>query len=256
MPEPATVRATDDTLYVLDAPLTVKSQHLDTTDPRTGKPTCPGQTKEQADYNEALANRLLVPEMTKRVNDDPEYAALRRVYLSRVVAQWYREISAQRTTLFKPLIGDGWVAPYWPDKPWDPKTGWNEYIKEYAATHGTLIIDGQTYNVEYGGVDFSTAPETPMAAQQFSQSYPSLPRTVDRSITKPAHDPGTDATYAGGVSTIPVHKGGSGAGQGSGPVLPVTGTPLWPSLLVGLGLLLAGVLLRVLVRHRRTRAVS
>ncbi|MGH3450960.1 MAG: Imm52 family immunity protein [Haloechinothrix sp.] len=69
-PKPASVRASGEDLYILDASL------------------------------------------KKSVNENPEYADLRRVYLSRVAAEWYRQVGQTKDTQFKGLIGDGVAGPW------------------------------------------------------------------------------------------------------------------------------------------------
>ncbi len=255
-PKTASVRETDGSLYILDAPLQIQTATQYVTDPKTGHRTCPGQTKQRADYNQQMLRQLLVPAAEKAVNSDSRFAALRRVYLSRVAAEWYRQVSAQHDTMYRGLINQGILGPWVSRTPWSPRDVFNQYLKEYNATTGSIVIGSTRYTFRYGGVDFSRAPSTPVSQKQFTADHPQLPATVDRSIDKPARNPDDNTTWAGGATTVVRDSGGGASpppeGQGGGgPVLPVTGTPLWSSILVGLVLLGAGCTLVFMFRRRR-----
>ncbi|BCJ36571.1 hypothetical protein Athai_40740 [Actinocatenispora thailandica] len=254
-PKPASVRQTNGSLYILDAPLRVRTATLYTTDPKTGKRTCPGQSKARADYNQRVLRQLLVPKVEQAINSDSRFATLRRVYLSRVAAEWYRQVSAKHDTMYRRLINQGILGPWVSRTPWSPRDIYDQYLKEYDATTGSIVVGSTTYSFHYGGVDFSRAPSAPVSQQQFAAKHPQLPKTVDKSIDKPTTDPDDDTTWAGGTVTVARDSGGASPppeGQGGGgPVLPVTGTPLWSSILVGLVLLASGFALVYLFRRRR-----
>lgn len=254
-PAPATVRETDSELYILDAPLDVKSETLYFTDPKTGKRSCPGQTEERARYNESVVRTVVLPQVVKAVNEAPEYADLRRVYMSRVAAEWYRQVSTTKDTFFKPLIGDGIVGPYVSAKPWDPKTVFNEYLKLYNGSSGTIDIGGVTYNWIFGGVDMSKAPSAPMNAGDFAAKYPRLPQVVQRSIDQPTKDQDGKTLWAGGTTVLDEQAPSPSQSSSPPPSLPVTGASglLW---LAGAVLCVVGVLLLALFRQRRRQFVS
>lgn len=255
-PKPASVRQTGDSLYILDAPLQVQTALQYITDPKTGKRTCPGQTKEQAAYAMRAIREVLVPEAEKAVNGNRDFMSLRRVYLSRVAAEWYKDVSANHDTMYRGLIGQGVLGPWVSRQPWDPKEVYRQYLDIYDASEGSIVIGGTTYRFTYGGVDFSRAPAEPVSQQQFTQQHPHLPKTVDRSIDRPTRDPADDGTWAGGTTTVA--KGGasptpSSPGRAGGGGLPDTGTPLWAAILAGVILFGIGAVLVVAFRRRRLR---
>ncbi len=252
VPAPATVRDTGDELYILDAPLDVKTETMYFQDPSTGKNTCPGQTPARAQYNESVFRSLVLPELVKAVNEAPEYADLRRVYMSRVAAEWYRQVSATKNTLYKPLIGEGIVGP-WAAKLWNPKDVFNEYLRLLNASHGTIEIGGVVYNWVFGGVDMSKAPSAPMNAGDFNAKYPRLPQVVQQSIDQPTKDPDGKMIWAGGTTAFDPEAATPPSSPPS--QLPVTGNSTW-LWLAGLVLCVGGVLLLALFRRRRRLFVS
>jgi hypothetical protein len=197
-PNPASVTTSGGDLYILDAPLKVESEAW-----QDGSNACPGQTEERRKYNEAAIREIVLPEMERSVNEDPEYADLRRVYLSRVAAEWYRQIGVTKDTTFKELIGQGIVGPWVSREEWSPRTVFDEYVSLVNATEGELTIDGVNYTFTYGGVDFGAAPSTPMPPEQFQAEHPTMPQTVERSVEDPTLDR-EDATkiWLGGTSTV------------------------------------------------------
>ena len=76
------------------------------------------------------------------MNTAPEYADLRRVYVSRVAAQWYRERSQTKDTAYSDLIDTG-DAGNWPlRESWTPKQVFDKYVKSY--TKGEFNVTHRT----------------------------------------------------------------------------------------------------------------
>jgi restriction endonuclease fold toxin 5 of polymorphic toxin system len=198
-PHPASVRPDGDELYILDAKLKVQSEAWQD----GSSNACPGQTEQRRHYNETVIRDLLLPEMERVVNEGPEYADLRRVYLSRVAAEWYRQVSMQQDTQFGNLIGQGIVGPWELRDDWKPREVFDEYVSLVNATQAEITIDGVEYRFQYGGVDFSAAPATPMPAAEFANKHPALPDTVDDSVEQPTLDR-EDPTriWFGGTSVV------------------------------------------------------
>jgi hypothetical protein len=257
-PAPATVRDTGDELYILDAPLAVKSETMYIIDPATGQRTCPGQTEQRARYNESVMDTVVLPHVRKAVNEAPEYADLRRVYLSRVAAEWYKQVSAARDTFFKPMIGSGIVGPWVSARTWNPRAVFDEYLGVYNKSTGTIEIGGVTYTFVFGGVDLAQAPQTPMSAPDFAAKHPALPAVVKDSTENPAPDPQGKLLWAGGTTVLESDDDPPPPDDPADPPpsgLPITGTTpaLW---LAGIVLLIGGVLLLALVRRRRRQFVA
>ncbi|QUQ68306.1 Tox-REase-5 domain-containing protein [Kutzneria sp. CA-103260] len=270
VPQPAAVRPSGTDLYILDAPLEVRSENW-----HDGSNACPGQTQQRADYNEQVIHDLLLPAVQQKVNTAPEFAELRKVYLSRIAAEWYRQLSTTQNTQYKSVIGSGIVGPWASRTAWDPKDVFNQYVKLVNGTHSVITVDGVTYRIVYGGVDFSKAPQTPVSQQEFQQKWPQLPQTVDRSISKPTLDSSGKSIWFGGTSLVaqvqpgppsttppppssttgppnstpPATSTGSGpAPQGSG--LANTGVSVLVPTIAGVVLCMMGVALVVLMRRR------
>jgi hypothetical protein len=103
VPAPATVSDNRGELYILKAPLDVKME----SDYRRRRPVagagarpCPGQPQALEERSEALYRRMILPHVQRAVGRRPEYAALRRVYLARVAAEWYRRLGAREGGAF------------------------------------------------------------------------------------------------------------------------------------------------------------
>jgi hypothetical protein len=127
VPQTATVRQDGDELYVLKAPLEVKSAPIGIATP-PARGSCPAQPQSITDHNQAVFEKLIVPRITKAVNTAPEYEDLRRVYLSRVIAEWIRQRSATAHNAYTPIINSGSAAK-WPARTkWDPQDVYKEYV--------------------------------------------------------------------------------------------------------------------------------
>ncbi|MEY9859874.1 hypothetical protein ABH935_005508 [Catenulispora sp. GAS73] len=202
-PDTATVRESGDQLYILDAPLKVELQRLVIkTPPATGKQcTLPQSTQ---DYNLGVTEKLLVPKAQQLVNTDPGFADLRRVYYSRVAAEWIRERDAAHPGAFHTIIDSGDVSR-WPARTaWNPAKVYADYLKSYKDGDATFSIDypinGVPEKVQYavGGVDFTKSPHTLMSAKTFQSTYKNLPGTVSDARFAPVAYNDTDLTFLGG----------------------------------------------------------
>ncbi|WP_157619895.1 hypothetical protein [Saccharothrix sp. NRRL B-16348] len=159
VPGTADVHEADGGLFIIDAPLEVR---MESETPATGSLTqgCALNTPA-AKQREQIFRDIILPQVEKAVNEAPEYAELRGVYLSRVAAEWYRNQSAARKTTYSEVIDSGDVAS-WPARtPWSPRAYFDEYVTSYQKgefsverrqdTAGGVLV--RTYT--YGGVDFS-----------------------------------------------------------------------------------------------------
>ncbi|MFB7596133.1 hypothetical protein [Streptomyces sp. NPDC056160] len=271
VPASATVYTKGDELYILKSPLNVQmeTQYLKQHGGSSAL-SCPRQSQTVQDRNEALFRRLILPRVVEAVNTAPEYADLRRVYLSRVAAEWYRGLSLRTRTTYSGLIGKGDIDAYATHEDWKPVDTFNAYVRSYTkgefkVTHRTREGDTlYTRTYVYGGVDFSRVPVTSVSDAQLEASSPSLTRDVSRSIEAPATDTGKGQVWLGG-------GGGGGGGSGGGGVptkdpgrapgapgavvtsAPGSGTGVAPWLVGAAGALAALVVLRSALRLRRAR---
>uniref|UniRef100_A0AAU2A3I9 Uncharacterized protein n=1 Tax=Streptomyces sp. NBC_00093 TaxID=2975649 RepID=A0AAU2A3I9_9ACTN len=163
VPEPAEVFDGDDELYIVDAPLSVQmeSQYVASRG-GAGAGSCGKQSANVEAWNEQVFRDLILPRIEKAVNENPEYAELRRVYLSRVAAEWYRERSQDSPTSYGDLVNDGDVSDWVTETDWKPKDTFDQYVRSYREgefnisrqTHKGNYIETRTYI--FGGVDFGS----------------------------------------------------------------------------------------------------
>jgi hypothetical protein len=244
--------------------------------------------EEIADANLQRLIEIMTPLVEEAVNTAPEYADLRRVYTSRIAAEWLRQRDAVRPGVFHDVIGSGDVTP-WPVRDgWEPQDVYDEFLEardtvqfRYEYEHG-----GQDYYMDVtGGIEFPEAPRDPMPKAQFEQEHRTLPKTVEGAKFQAVADrdveaaPGEQTAWLGGgtlpepgepepspTPTSPGPGGGGGDGPGrtpggDGPGRPAPGpedpggelaatgfSDTWPAW-TALGLILMGLAL-IAVRTR------
>jgi hypothetical protein len=195
VPKPAVVRADRDGLHILDAPLSVQmeSEYLSGQgiDPAN---SCPSADSVTAAEVEQAYRTIVLPEVERAVNTAPEYADLRRVYLSRVAAEWYRQQSQQLTTTYGDLIDSGDISPWTDDGTWTPRQTFDSYVDSYnnhefdithETTEGEYIV---TRQYVYGGVDFSAVPFTQQPPEDFARRWADRADVVEDSFDEPVTD--------------------------------------------------------------------
>jgi uncharacterized repeat protein (TIGR01451 family) len=204
-PAPATVRETGDELYILDAPLTVFGESEQYPDPGTGNQGCPQEDAATEARKEELWRRTILPKLIESVNTKPEFAALRRVYLARVAAEWFRVRQGERPTSLSKVIGSGNVDPWAMPPGWSPLDVYNPYLHsirtgEWSAER-RIVVGGQEWirTISYGGVDFSGVPRENVAKRDFKARYPRLSRRVRESQGRATAD-GNEVWLGGGAT--------------------------------------------------------
>jgi hypothetical protein len=207
VPGPATVREDGNQLYILDAPLVVmlESDYLNSSS--FPQYSCPGQDQAIQKHNESVFRSMILPQVQKAVNQAPEYADLRRVYLSRVAAEWYRTRSLTQPTAYGDLIDRGDVSLWVSRQSWSPKEVFDQYVASYKngefnVTHQTQngdVVETRTY--VYGGVDFSRIPFARVSATDFSSKWHG-PTGIARSFDKPLADPDGKSVWLGGTNVV------------------------------------------------------
>jgi uncharacterized repeat protein (TIGR01451 family) len=225
-PEPATVREEGDQLYIIDAPLTVKMESELINDPGASAPGCPQESQPIEDAKEELFRRVILPPVIHAINTAPEYAALRRVYLARVAAEWFRVRGGERPTAVSTIISSGNVDPWIARSPWDPMTVFNQMLTSIRNGEWTVEREtpsgGTVYKrvLTYGGVDFSQTPRQNVSQRDFKARYPRLAKQVRTAQVEPLTDPGQGEAWIGG-------------GDDRAPITSSSGAPL-DQLAVGL----------------------
>ncbi|MFG1604075.1 hypothetical protein [Actinoplanes sp. NPDC049265] len=243
-PAPATVREDGDGLYIVDAPLTVQLESEFLKSAQSGGCPPADQTRQEAAYRS-----LILPKIRSAVNTAPEYAELRRVYLSRVAAEWYRNRSARQATSFGDMIDRGDVSAWPARRPWSPRTVFDQYVKSYTkgefhVTHkhrdGDYLI---TDTYLYGGVDFSAVTFTELDATAFQGRARDLGTVVQTAMTRPAADH-QNKIWLGAVTSAAKPPGRTTEPSGSS----IWTGRRWPAAGI---LLIAGALVLLVLFRRR-----
>ncbi|MEU6768014.1 hypothetical protein ABZ916_36585 [Streptomyces sp. NPDC046853] len=122
VPSPATVHTRGDELHILKAPLNVQMETQYRKQRGDSDATaCPQQSARVQEHNESMFRQMILPRVVKAVNSAPDYADLRRVYLSRVAAEWYRELSLSKSTTYGKIIDEGDIDAYATRGKWKPR---------------------------------------------------------------------------------------------------------------------------------------
>ncbi|GAA1317202.1 hypothetical protein GCM10009647_046880 [Streptomyces sanglieri] len=221
LPEPASVRQEGDKLYILDAPLDVKmeTQYL-ASHGKSSARSCPRQDQATEDHNEELFRSLILPKLKHAINSAPEYAALRRVYLARVAAQWYRELSLAKETTYGGLIDSSNIGTWTTTDGWKPTDTFDQYVDSYtkgefkATDKSTRGNTTYVHTYVYGGVDLTNLPLEKVSGERFTADFAKLPQNVDRSLKAPSATDGGDTVWLGS----PTPRQAAGLGPSADPV--------------------------------------
>ncbi|WP_329118725.1 LAETG motif-containing sortase-dependent surface protein [Streptomyces sp. NBC_01353] len=227
VPKTAKVRVDEGGLYILDAPLKVNSEASDVETPDPNGVECK-LTPEQRKTSESLINRIIIPEVERRVNNAPNYADLRRVYTARVAAEYIRQQDQATSTDFRSIINSNDVAK-WPlrgaNKSWTPKQTFDDYVKSFTKGDYSFPceVNGQNKICVMGGVDFSKAPKRNVSRVEFTTEHRHLPRTTKTSTQAMTDDAESDDTLFLGGNTK--HTGGGDGGTDPKPTPTPTDDP-------------------------------
>jgi hypothetical protein len=238
-PGPAKIYEEHDAIHILDAPLVVQVAHQEV---RTRPAGCKAPPTDIADQQEDLERRLVLPQLQQAVNEAPEYAGLRQVYLSRVAAEWYRQRSEHQPTGFSNLVDDGDINRWVSADPWSPTDVFDRYRTSYLQGEYTAQHRGRNgiANVSVGGVDFHAVELTRVGTDELRTAWSGVADTVDKAFDHPTQ--GKDGRFWLGSTTAP-----------SGLVLPP------PPVLYGAAAVIAALWLRYRWwrrKRRRARAQS
>ncbi|WP_445398102.1 hypothetical protein ACSMX9_27865 [Streptomyces sp. LE64] len=242
VPGPASIHQDGEALYILDAPLDVKmeTEQVTSAGRTAGVPDCPGQDPAAEARYEHLERTLVLPRLRKAVNTAPEYAALRRVHLARVAAEWYRELSAGGDTTYGALVDSGDVTEWRLTDGWEPREVFDEFVVsytegEYEVTDRTT--SGGTTRVQrytYGGVDLTSVPLRRLSSDAFDADFDALPARVAGSLHAPSPGGPDEVVWLGAPTP---RQAADGFGAARGAVSPGTwAIRLFPVPLVALAL--------------------
>lgn len=231
VPGRAKVREQDGGIYILDAPLKVNHAAMDFTTPVQGEDCSKKLSKAEIDRSHRLITRYLVPYVEKQINTEKKYADLRRVYKSRVAAEWIRQQDAQKPTDFRPIINSNNLKRWplrAPNTHWDKMTVWKKMVKSFTKgdfTYKWPLGDGRIYTFFVGGVDFSKAPKRNVTPLEFRVQHRDLPRTTKDSVRSETSARDTDTALLGGGGAIDTGNGGGGDKPTPTPTPTDTGKP-------------------------------
>ncbi|PBC71075.1 hypothetical protein BX265_5649 [Streptomyces sp. TLI_235] len=193
VPDTATVRDNGAELYILDAPLLVKMETDVIKTQGVGDAAgCTQQDKATTRYNETVYRTTILPQVQDAVNHAPEFADLRRVYASRVAAEWFRQRSATKHTAYSDLIGKGDIGRWTSRQPWTPREVFDRYVQSYKngefnVTHTTAQGDTvRTHTYVYGGVDFSRINQNRLSADAFAKEHPAAAASAHDALYGPS----------------------------------------------------------------------
>ncbi|GAA5104322.1 LPXTG cell wall anchor domain-containing protein [Haloechinothrix salitolerans] len=210
-PKPAKVREQNGGIYILDAPLRVDAEWLETDWQAPGAREC-DLTEPEKRLSEESVRRWIMPEVEKRVNNNPEYADLRRVYASRVAAEWVRQQDAKKATDFREIINSNDVSR-WPlrgeNVDWSKHEVWQRYMETLreGIEWFELEYGGKVYNQGAGGVDFSQAPKRNVTKVEFDTQHPRTAETTKTSQRTETAYRNTETAFLGGTSAGNIDNG-------------------------------------------------
>jgi hypothetical protein len=252
VPAPATVHEDGDSVHILDAPLAVKTE-AQRQDTGGNKTACTGQTQAARQHEEVAYREVVLPKLRQVINTAPEYADIRRVYLARVAAEWYRERSEHTQTQFGHMINSRSVADWTSRQPWSARTVFDRYVDSYSRKEFNVnreIDRGNTRVITkfiYGGVDLSRIPMKNIGGTEFDRKWPGRARLVDQSVNEAAADQ-TGLVWLGSKAapSVPAAAPHSVSATGTHTWLAVLGLYGLVAVLVG-----GGVLANTFVVRRR-----
>jgi hypothetical protein len=199
VPKPATVYEQGSGLYIVDAPLEVRME-TDYLKQQGVQGSC---TTPDAQM-ESTFRTLVLPKVEAAVNHSADFAELRRVYLSRVAAEWYRQ-KHSHGGLLSSMIDSNEVSAWPALQNWSPRQVFDQYVDSYNKKEFNVTkryTEGNTIYVEtytYGGVDFSNVVLHGLSPAAFQQQHPGVTNAVQRSYQQPTQA-GPSTVLLGGTS--------------------------------------------------------
>ncbi|MFJ9413711.1 hypothetical protein ACIRPT_06025 [Streptomyces sp. NPDC101227] len=169
----AKVYTEGDELYILDAPLKVEAEpdSIGNTGNRS-HPGCPRPSEDAKASISAAYDAHVLPRIVREVNEGPEFAALRRVYLSRIAAEWIRDRTAVQETGYESVIDSGNVSRWTSKRQWSPHTVFKRYATYYEKMAACRACTKEKlYRIESGGVDFGRVVKRNVSKAEFDAKW-------------------------------------------------------------------------------------
>ncbi|MFA5345689.1 MAG: tetratricopeptide repeat protein [Candidatus Omnitrophota bacterium] len=132
------------------------------------KPSTPppiGSSSDNSDSLQAVTQQLMkeivIPAITKDVNESKNYAPLRQIYHSLILAQWFKRRHKNTNSSYAQAINKGYLKGLESQLPWEKQQIWQEYLKSYNQGEYKIqdTILGLKRMYFSGGVLFDLGPE-------------------------------------------------------------------------------------------------
>src|SRR3989339_750127 len=143
VPGEVIIRESQDSSYIYKVNLKVmlEQDYLTSSGGSRTAPTSDPRLKELNQYSTQLIRELILPKLTQKVNSSKDYANLRQVYFSLILARWFKETYKgrfsggnsllERTVPMTKLIDSGDLTNLTSKQAWDKTTYFNAYQKSF-----------------------------------------------------------------------------------------------------------------------------
>lgn len=169
-----------------------------------------GERSDTQEYAEGLLKEMILPELIKWVNTEPQYCELRQIFYSRVVADWYQSRMGGNYA-FDRFTGLGQTDDWQAKKPWNRQTIFNQYLNsirngEYSLTETSESTVGN-YRVKAtrqyftGGVDWTDIPIKEISYEEVVRIQPRLAEGISGAFELVGYSDG-EAYWAGGIYPV------------------------------------------------------
>lgn len=180
-----------------------------------GAPSAAPRSENQT-FAEGLLKSLVLPALVREVNHASQYAALRQVFFSRVVAEWYKQ-RPRAGAIFQPIIGLGYADTWRSAAAWSARAIFDQYRQsltngEYSLSEvGEVSRSGRQYSFERryftGGVDWTQVPMTAITPEQLCAATPDAEATLWQALFT-STCPGEHELWLGEIIAAPAKTDG------------------------------------------------
>lgn len=155
VPDEIIIRETKDSAYVYKATLKVMLEQDYLKDSATYD-FKDERFKELNEYSAGLIRELIIPKLNKEINSSKRYAALRQVFYSLILAQWFKARFSGKSGLYCWLIDKRNLEGLTSKEKWSKNTIFQEYKKsfqqgEYNIKEPVSTSSGQTIRSYFSG---------------------------------------------------------------------------------------------------------
>jgi len=207
VPDTVKVYVNDNEIYILEAKLNVclESKYFEAQGITFSTPKA---SKKVQEYAEKLVNTLILPHLIDEVNRGVQYAALRQIYYSRIVAHWYKEkFGYGKSGVFSHTVGRQDLTGLVSKQSWSADTLFKKYIYslregEYNFTDTTLTASAIRIRQYFcGGIDFRNIKLTVMGGTIPQDTF----QFLFGALCTPFGSWGTNDSFFGGLFLVSSH---------------------------------------------------